>query len=131
MVEAVGFQEGVFTGERQLGALIEIVAVAGGLQHVAQADILRVEGGDRAGGVAVERCEQRNAALRGDHAGDGITGARQLLGVAEIDAVRAQGVQLVGQAGKQLGIEVGALQTLGIDVHQVRPFALHGLFGAL
>ncbi len=63
VVEAVGFQEGVFTGERQLGALIERVAVAGGLQHVAQADVLRVEGGDRAGGVAVEGREQRNAAL--------------------------------------------------------------------
>ena len=53
------------------------------------------------------------------------------MGVAEIDAVRAQGVQLVGQAGKQLGIEVGALQALGIDVHQVRPLALHGLFRRL
>ncbi|MNT68966.1 hypothetical protein D3C71_2179500 [compost metagenome] len=63
MVKTVRFQEGVLAGEGQLGALIKVVVVPGGFQHVAQADVFRVKGGYRAGGVAVKGGKQWDTAL--------------------------------------------------------------------
>ncbi|MNR36165.1 hypothetical protein D3C85_1540610 [compost metagenome] len=78
MIEAVGFQEHVFSGKTQVSALHKVVFVAGVFQDVAEADILREEARHRRRSVAFERCKQRNAALGGDHPGDGVIGARQL-----------------------------------------------------
>ncbi|MNS90944.1 hypothetical protein D3C72_1250160 [compost metagenome] len=84
MIETVGFQEHVFPGEAQVGPLHEVVFVAGVLEDIAETNILREEARHRRGGVTLERRKQRNTALRGDHPGDGVIGARQLRRVAEI-----------------------------------------------
>ncbi|MNP81385.1 hypothetical protein D3C76_1797240 [compost metagenome] len=72
----MGLQEDVFPGEAQVGTLHEIVLVSGIFQDIAKADILREEAGDRGRGVAFKGREQRDAALRRDHPGDGVIGAR-------------------------------------------------------
>ena len=84
VIEAVRFEENVFTGKTQVGALHKVVFVTGVFQDIAETDILRKEAGYRRGSVAFERREQRNTALGSDHAGDGVIGAGKLRGVAEI-----------------------------------------------
>ena len=119
MIEAVRLEEHVFSGETQVGALHKIVFVAGVFQNVAEADILREEAGDRGRGVAFKRRKQRDAALRGDHPGDSVVGARQLGGVAEIEAFAFQFAKLGRQVGKRLVIKIGALKAFAVDIDQV------------
>ena len=113
------FQKDIFTGKAQIRALNKPVLIAGIFQNIAEADVLRVKAGERGGGVAVEGREQRNAALRGDHARNGVVGAGQLHGVAEIQALRLLLAQFRRQTGENLLVEVGALQAFAVDIDQI------------
>ncbi len=120
MVKAVGLQEDVFPGKTQVGTLHEIVLITGVFQDIAKADIFREEAGDRGRGVAFKGCEQRDAALGGDHPGDCVVRARQLRGVAEIDPFVLDGPQFRGEIREGVVIEIGALKTFAVDVDEVQ-----------
>ncbi len=86
MLKTVRFQEHVFPGETQVSALHKVVFVAGIFQDIAKADILREEARHRRRCVAFKRGEQRDTALGCNHPSDGVIGAGELHGVAEVDA---------------------------------------------
>ena len=75
MIEAVRFQEHIFSGEAQVSALYEVVLITRVFQDIAQTDILREKAGNRGRGVAFERREQRDPALGSDHSGNRVVGA--------------------------------------------------------
>ncbi len=120
MVKAVGFEEHIFSGKAQVGSLHKIVLIAGVFQDVAQADILREEARHRGRGVAFKGGKQRDAALGGDHPGDGVIGAGELHGVAEVETFVFQGAQIRRQVREGIVIEIGSLQALAVDIHQIK-----------
>ncbi|CDA01474.1 unknown [Klebsiella variicola CAG:634] len=120
VIEAVGFEKHVFAGKAQVGSLHKIVFIAGVFQDIAKADILGKEAGDRGRGVAFKRREQRNAALRGDHTGDGVIRPRELHGIAEIEALIFYFAELRGEVRKGVVIKIGTLEAFAIDIDQVQ-----------
>ena len=119
MIEAVRFQEHIFTGKTQIRALHEIVLITRVFQDIAQTDVLREEAGDRGGGVAFKGGKQRYAALRSHHARNRVICSRQLLRVAEIQAFIFQLAQFRREIRESLVIKIGPLETFAVDINQV------------
>ena len=119
MVEAVRFQEHIFTGKTQIRALHEIVLITRVFQNIAQTDVLREEAGNRSGGVAFKWGKQRYAALRSHHARNRVIRSWQLLRVAEIQAFIFQRAQFRREIRESLVIKIGPLETFAVDIYQV------------
>ena len=120
MIKSVRFQKYIFPGKAQVGTLHKIVLITGVLQDIAQTDIVGEEAGNRCRGVAFKWRKQRNTALGGDHAGDGVIGTRQLHGVTEIQAFVFQRAEFRGQIREGVIVKISTLQTFAVDINQIQ-----------
>ena len=84
MIEAVRFQENVFSGKAQVSALYEVVLITRVFQDIAEADILRKKLETEADALPSNGRKQRYPALGSDHSGNRVVSTGELGGVVEI-----------------------------------------------
>ena len=120
-IEAVAAIKLRLAGELGAGATHEGQRVASGLEQVAQAVDAGKHVGERLELVVVHqpRRHQRHAALAGNHAGHGPAGVVELLNAVEDHATLAQRGQVFVGITEALGIGIGALGALQIEIDQI------------
>lgn len=117
--EAMGAIEGAFACKHQAGATKIMKLVASLFEQVAQTSGVAHETVCTGQCIAIGQAEQGDAALRGDHAGNGPAGAFGLVESCEGEGLLLERLQMGRKTWESLGVQVATLQAFKVDPDQV------------